>query len=154
MNYMKKFNSTSYYKEKYYWKNHELYRKENPDGYLFTVKGYRTKIKPEDLPEWYVYGYFHKCWCYVSAKGVKDIKYFPSYNHHIHKDDCVVVSYNGKIITDKYASDCRNYDEFIGYESEYIDAVEKYSGLDLSEIKREAKKKEEWFYEKYPDRYK
>lgn len=146
---MKKFNSSSYYPKKLYVKNSEIYSCEDPNGYLFTKKGYRTKIKPEDLPEWYVYGYFHKCWCYISAKGVKDIAFLPTYNNHIHKDDYLVVSYNKKIVIGDFIYETKNYDEFFGYDEKYIESVEKYSDIDLSDIKKRVQYKEDWYYENY-----
>lgn len=148
---MKKFNSVSYYDEKYVFKNRKYIKVKSTDGYLFTKDGYRTKIKPEDLPEWYVYGYFHKCYCYLSAKGVVDIAYYPNYNNHIHKDDVVLISYNKKIKRAKYAIYCDGFDEFVDYDEKYILAVEKYSGLDLSDIKKAALEKEKWYYENYGD---
>ena len=39
----------------------------NDDGTLFSGH-YRTKIKPEDLPEWYLYGRYHKRFGYMSTK--------------------------------------------------------------------------------------
>ena len=40
----------------------------NDDGTLFSGH-YRTKIKPEDLPEWYLYGRYYKRFGYMSAKA-------------------------------------------------------------------------------------
>ena len=38
----------------------------NEDGTLFSGH-YRTKIKPEDLPEWYLYGRYYKRFGYMST---------------------------------------------------------------------------------------
>ena len=32
----------------------------NEDGTLFSGN-HKTKIRPEDLPEWYIYGRYYKC---------------------------------------------------------------------------------------------
>ena len=71
---------------------------ENEDGYLFSQAIYPTKIKAEDLPEWYMYGRYYKCFGYLSAKGVVDMKYVPSrYSNHFLKDDFLFISYNSMI---------------------------------------------------------
>lgn len=44
----------------------------NDDGMLFAGP-YKTKIKPEDLPEWYLYGRYYKRFGYMSAKGITDL---------------------------------------------------------------------------------
>ena len=47
-------------------KRHRYVR--DPEGYLFADGIYPTKVKPEDLPDWYVYGRYYKCFGYISAK--------------------------------------------------------------------------------------
>ena len=65
----------------------------NDDGTLFSGP-YRTKIKPEDLPEWYMYGRYYKRFGYMSTKGITDMVYIPSrYSNHYLKDDCLLISY-------------------------------------------------------------
>ena len=49
----------------------------NEDGTLFSGH-YRTKIRPEDLPEWYLYGRYYKRFGYMSTKGITDMLYI----HH------------------------------------------------------------------------
>ena len=49
----------------------------NEDGTLFSGH-YRTKIRPEDLPEWYLYGRYYKRFGYMSTKGITDMLYIPS----------------------------------------------------------------------------
>lgn len=40
----------------------------DPQGYLFSGGMYRTKKLPEDLPEWYVYGYLYKRHGFICQK--------------------------------------------------------------------------------------
>lgn len=42
---------------------------ENEDGTLFAGP-YKTKIKPGDLPEWYLHGRYYKRWGYLSTKEI------------------------------------------------------------------------------------
>lgn len=49
----------------------------NEDGTLFAER-YRTKIKPEDLPEWFLYGRYYKRFGFLTAKGITDLLYIPS----------------------------------------------------------------------------
>ena len=114
---------------------------ENEDGYLFSQAIYPTKIKAEDLPEWYMYGRYYKCFGYLSAKGVVDMKYVPSrYSNHFLKDDFLFISYNSMIsenpeansVIDMYTS----YDERINANEilDFLKAAKRHSEYDLSLI--------------------
>lgn len=46
---------------------------EEEDRYLFAQAVYPTKIKADELAEWYVYGRYYKGFGYLSAKGVVDM---------------------------------------------------------------------------------
>ena len=134
------------------------YLVKDEDGYLFVRSRHKTKIKKEDLPEWYIHGYMgggrHG---FVSAKGVKHLVYKPNYfSNHLHKDDFLYISYNDEIVpyTDEYDfSWFKGYDELVhgALIPAFVDAAEKYSGYDVSEIMKEIEKKREWFYERNPD---
>ena len=68
------------------------------DGTLFSGGTYPTKITAEDLPEWYVYGRYYKRFGYMSTKGITDLLYIPNrFSNHYLKDDCLLISYGGKI---------------------------------------------------------
>ena len=67
---MKRFRSNLYTAQKIVCADRQHVYVENEDGYLFAQAIYPTKIKAEDLPEWYVYGRYYKCFGYLSAKGV------------------------------------------------------------------------------------
>ena len=73
--------------------------------------------------------------------------------NHRHKDDTLYISYDEPIRPDAdvYGS------HYIGSKHaisgwlivDFIDAAEKYSGYDVSEIRKEMQKKSDWFDEKY-----
>lgn len=129
----------------------------NPDGYLYAYGHYRTKIFPSELPAWYVYGYMYKTHGYMSAKGVKHLVYEPNYtvDNHLYKYDKLFISYDSTI---KPAVSKNGYEWFDGYKYildgptmvDFIDAAEKYSNYDVSEIRKELEKKKEWYYERNP----
>ena len=52
--------SNLYMESKIVFVKHELTVKSDPNGYLYACGRYPTKILPEDLPEWFVYGYMYK----------------------------------------------------------------------------------------------
>ena len=77
-------------------KRHRYVR--DPEGYLFADGVYPTKVKPEDLPDWYVYGRYYKCFGYISAKDVKHMVYVPNKTfNHMFKDDMLYISYQEEI---------------------------------------------------------
>jgi len=130
---------------------------EDPDGYLFSGGIFPTRIRAEDLPEWYVFGYMYKCHGYLSAKGVKYLKYRAShYSNHMFKDDFLYISYD-QPITEAGDSSFSYYvsDECIygGLIITFLEAVEKYSDIDLTEIKAAIEEKRLWLKAKYPDDY-
>lgn len=133
------------------------FQEDNPDPerHLLAYGRYRTKIYPADLPEWYVGGYMYKRHGFMSAKGVKHLFYKPNYVfNHLYKDDILFISYDQEI------TPIQNDDGFQWYEGydyclsgniilDFVDAAEKYSGLDVSGIREEIAKKRAWFYETY-----
>lgn len=52
---MSRFKSNLYTVERRVWRNHKLCWIQNDDFTLFSGH-HKTKIKEEDLPEWYVFG--------------------------------------------------------------------------------------------------
>lgn len=143
-----------YLKYKPRWIKHELHMVEHPDGYLFSCGKYHTKVRPQDLPEWYVYGYMYKQYGYISAKGVKEMCYVPNYVFdHLYKDDALYISYSREIekkdIDDRHTA-YRGYDcVLIGpIIVEFIEAAQKYSNYNTSEICTALKQKEAWYRNK------
>ena len=59
------------------------------DGSLFSGV-YKTKIYPEDLPEWYKKDRYYKRQGYMSTQGIVDMVYIPSQLGTFLKDDVCV----------------------------------------------------------------
>ena len=124
-------------------------------GYLYSDGRYPTKILPSDLPEWFVYGYLYKRHGYISAKGVKHLLYVPNYafDNHLHKDDILFISYKTSI--EPYETEIgrlwyKGYDYLIcgSIIVDFVDAAERFSDYDVSEIQWEIKRKRAWYYER------
>ena len=151
----KRIRSTLYMESKISRKG--FYAEFDQDGYLFADGKYRTKIKPADLPEWYIYGYLYKRHGFISAKGVRYMLYVPNYifDNHLHKYDTLFISYNEEI--EPYTE--RGFSWYIGYDHaigsslivSFVDAAGKYSDYDVSEIQEEIKCKQEWYYARNPE---
>lgn len=74
---MSRFKSNLYTVERRVWRNHKLCWIQNDDFTLFSGH-HKTKIKEEDLPEWYVFGRYYKLWGFLSTKGITDLQYIPN----------------------------------------------------------------------------
>ena len=130
----------------------------NPDGYLYAYGHYNTKIFPSELPLWYVRGYMYKTQGYMSAKGVKHLYYKPNYafDNHLYKYDTLFISYD-KPITPTVSAN--GYNWFEGYKHvldgitivDFVDAAEKYSDYDVTEIRKEMERKKDWYYGIHPE---
>ena len=93
----------------------------------------------------------------MSAKGVKYLVYDPNYtvDNHLYKYDKLFISYD-EPITPTVSKN--GYEWFAGYKYvldgptmvDFIDAAEKYSDYDVSEIRKELEKKKKWYYERNP----
>ena len=125
------------------------------DGYLFAKGLYRTKIRPEDLPEWYVEGQLYHQDGYISAKGVKCLLYKPNYiMPHLHKDDLLFISYDKPIEPDDEGVQgiwYHGYDHIVwgGMILPFLQACKAYSGYNISAIMDEVKNKEQWYEKHY-----
>jgi len=152
---MKRINATCYTREKI--AHLPLRFVRDPDGYLFSNARYRTKILPSDLPEWFVPCYIYKSSGYLSAKGVKHLVYKPNYSftNHLHKDDLLFISYDKPLIPvlTEYGHQWYDGQDHILYGSSivsFLDAVQKYSGYDISEIQGAIQRKRQWYIEHNP----
>lgn len=133
---------------------------QNKDGTLFSGP-YKTKIKPEDLPEWYLHGRYYKRWGYMSTKGITDMVYLPNlmFNHFL-KDDCLLIAYGGKIVEDRPEERYR-LDRYSGYDKQVwgneiitiLCGARKYSGIDIKPYIEEIRKKKEWLQQTHPDEF-
>jgi len=150
---MKRFASTLYLPLRRNSTSHEY--EPDPEGYLYAKGIYRTKLKPADLPEWYVYGFIYGQNGYVSAKGVKYLLYKPNYTtNHVHKDDLLFISYDQPIEPDENSTHgiwYNGYDHIVyGYMIvDFLNAAKKYSDYAINTIMREVRKKERWYKENY-----
>ena len=137
---------------------------ENEDGTLFSGC-HKTKIRPEDLPEWYLYGRYYKRWGYMSTKGIVDMVYRPNMHvNHFLKDDFLYISYKEKIepVTEEekktrlYCYEYyKGYDEVV-FGSEIIDILKgarQYSEYDITPIIEQIREKEKWLRNAYPDHF-
>lgn len=125
----------------------------DPQGYLFAYGKYQTKIRADDLPEWYVGGDLYKTQGYISANGVKYLFYKPNYaSSHLYRDDMLFISYGEPIVP--VSADgvdwFRGYDERISGAliPHFVREVKRFSRLDIDSILEELKKKQTWYDEK------
>lgn len=124
------------------------------NGYLFSNLKYKTKIKPQDLPEYYLNIYAYHNYCYINTKGIKYLLYTPNYNvNHFLKDDLLYISYDKSIEIDEEAPylNVKNYEEVL-YGPDILEFIEyalKYSNYSTSNIKKEIKKHYYYYYKKY-----
>lgn len=126
------------------------------DGFLYSQGRFKTKIKNEDMPEWYVEGFVYKTPGYIRAKDVVDLKYIPRFFNHLFKDDLLLISYTKPIVEDIesicfFTSDERLNGFMI---PRFMEAVKKYSVVDTTEIDQAIKDKWKWFEENYPEEMK
>ena len=106
---MSRFKSNLYTVERRVWRNHKLCWIQNDHFTLFSGH-HKTKIKEEDLPEWYVFGRYYKLWGFLSTKGITDLQYIPNlWINHFLKDDCLLISYGGKIEEHPDSTDFEKY---------------------------------------------
>lgn len=106
-----------------------------PEGYLYSgwKTGRRTKIKPEDLPESYVYLSNYKKNGFLETAGVVDIVYHPSpFHNHTFKDDFLFISYSRKFADN--GQNC-NFDMLVDGCDEYVfgnDIISVVHGIELN----------------------
>lgn len=133
---------------------------EDPDGYLYANMIYPSKMKAEDLPEWFVHGSYYRCWGYLSAKGVTDLKYVPNlWSNHFLKDDALLVSYHEMI--EQISDSVILWERYKGYEImisgneilSFLRAAEKYSEIDIVEIVQQIQEKVDMMPIKFPNEY-
>lgn len=155
---MSRYKNTLYTIERRVWRNHELHLIQNEDFTLFSGH-HRTKILEEDLPEWYVFGRYYKMWGFLSTKGITDLKYRPNlWINHFLKDDCLLISYGGRIEEKANSSDFDKYsgvDERVwGNEILHIlKGAEKFSHYDIAPIVEQIREKMRVLAENHPEEF-
>ena len=132
---------------------------DNP--YLYAYGQWPTKITADMLPVdylgirsrsiWYMQGY-------IRTSGVVDMKYRWSKWNHLFKDDYLYISYKDLIISyidDFGLPDFKDYDiKICGYDIiPIILAVEKNSGFDSTELRKEIEIKRQYYRDNYPENY-
>ena len=156
-----RFKNHLYTKEIRVFRDHRLCAVESDDGTLFSGH-YRTKIRAQELPEWYVYGRYYKCWGYLSTKGITDMLYVPNkFSNHFLKDDCLYIAYGGKIqeakppIDDVFSPQYTGYDKQVwsGEIVSILQGAQLYSGYDITGIIQQIKEKKAWLAAKYPNEF-
>lgn len=160
----KRLNNTSYMLAIFKFVDGKWMLVSNEDGTLFSGH-HKTKIRPTDLPEWYLYGRYYKSWGYMSTKGIVDMVYSPNMHvNHFLRDDFLYVSYKAKIepVSEKDKEDKHlRYEYYKGYDevvcgSEIIDILKgarQYSGFDIKPIIEKIREKERWLRNEYPDEF-
>lgn len=155
---MSRFKSNLYTVERRVWKNHELHLIRNEDFTLFSGH-HKTKIVEQDLPEWYVFGRYYKMWGFLSTKGITDLRYIPNlWINHFLRDDCLLISYGGKIEEHPDSIDFEKYsgvDERV-WGNEILDVLkgaEKFSGYDIAPIVEQIREKKRILIENHPDEF-
>lgn len=130
----------------------------NEDGTLFSGH-YRTKIKPDDLPEWYLYGRYYKRFGYMSTKGITDLAYLPNrFSNHYLKDACLFIAYGGSI-TELSDPNLSPYERYQGWDARVggneiitiLRGARKYSGYDIEPFVEKLKWKKEYMQTEFPD---
>lgn len=148
---MKKFNSNLYTIQKIIFKDgrHQYYQDEH--GYLFSSSKYRTKIKPEDLPEWYIHGRYYKRFGYLSSKGIAKVTYQSNrFTNHFLKDDCLYVTYETHLSMDEEDHDERIYGNEI---LSFLKGIRQFSNYDIVPIIAQIKEKACWLRHTFPDEF-
>ena len=139
-----------------------LYYEELENNCLYANLRYPTKIKPEDLPEYFVKGRFYKNHGFISAKGIVDIVYKPNmWINHMFRDDTLYISYDKPIIEceDEFLGraykEYKDYDYIIEgtYAVDFIAAVKEHSDFDTSKIEEAIIEKARYFINKFPEEY-
>lgn len=156
----KKLTSNIYHIEKIMYEPKKgFYYYEDPNGYLFSNFKYRTKIKPEDLPDYYVYGRFYKRWGFLCSEGVKGVYYKPLlWINHFLRDDLLFISYKNEQIDEIDVEDFgyKTFDYFISGNEilDFLKAMTVYSpSVNIEPIKDGIKNKLKVLKEKYPDEF-
>ncbi len=155
----KQLESFLYTKGRYGDRNLPDYDEDNE--YLYANGKYLTNIRKEDLPEGYIEFSSGTIWYrtgYIKTSGIQDIKFVARKNNHLFRDDYIYISYRGKITHDIFKHDYEgfpDYDVHICGKSIFpiLLAAEQYSGLDISEIKKQIEEKKNWYRENYSKDY-
>ena len=133
------------------------------DRCLYSEGKYKTKIKEDDLPEWFIPVRMYKMHGFLSAKGVKDLKLDPNWIfNHYHKYDWLHISYDKDIVIEEKPSgfgnftykDYQNYDYALDSSGivSFVKAVKKYSpDVNVDEVVSQIYEKSRWMLRAHPN---
>ena len=156
-----RFKNHLYTREIIAYRNHNWSYVESSDGTLFSGH-HRTKILAEDLPVWYIYGRYYKCWGYLSTKGITDLLYIPNkFTNHFLKDDRLYVAYGGKIQEDASLGGTSAFEKYSGFDERVwgneilgiLKGAQLHSNYDISDIIQQLNEKKEWPAKKHPKEF-
>ena len=134
---------------------------DTENKFLYSHGRYPTKIVAEDLPEDYIKIHGRTLWYmtgFLKTSEIVDIQYKMAKLNHLFKDDYIYISYKEKL---KKETDQYGYDHYTNYDAcfcgpdilDIAHAVEKYSHLDISHIRKGMKEKVRWLKKNEPDFY-
>ena len=131
------------------------------DGSLFSGV-YKTKIYPDDLPEWYKQDRYYKRQGYMSTQGIVDMVYIPSQLGTFLKDDVLLVSYVNRIEKIQSETAWPIYKSYRGYDEEVsggailtiLAGAKKYSNYNIKPVKKKMENQIAWLIERYPNIFK
>ena len=138
---------------------------ELPDGMLFACRNnryYRTKLTVSDLPESYCHIQNSNNDRYIRADGVTHLIYKPSLiTDESTKDDILFIFYDGNTpdgIDENSALNSTLYDSYdeivFGRDIDlFMDYVEKYSDIDVSDIKKRMSEREDSVEKVFNERF-
>ena len=156
-----RFKNHLYTMEILVFKDHHLCYIESENGTLFSGH-HKTKILAQDLPDWYVYGRYYKCWGYLSTKGITDLLYIPNrFSNHFLKDDCLYIAYGGKIKEVEPSRDGSSYPQYSGFDERIwgneiisvLKGAQLHSNYDISGFIQQLKEKKDWLIKEYPNEF-
>lgn len=134
---------------------------ELPDGMLFAYRNnryYRTKLTVRDLPESYCHIQNLNNDRYIRADGVTQLIYKPSLiTNESTKDDILFIFYDGNTSDgiDNNSTIYDSCDDFLfGHDINlFMDYVEKYSDIDVSNIKKKMSEREDSVTKVFNERF-
>lgn len=152
LEFMKRINADFYTEDKYVGSMNNRRHVYGKDNTLFAYGIYPTKIKVEDLPDYYVYEYSSGGYRYFKTKDIVDLVYVPCYNNHSLKYDRLYISFKKKINTRK--AENRTWIKYEEYDYlmwnhlivTIVAGAEKYSNLNVDEIKKAIDLKQYYFF--------
>ena len=142
---------------------------DTDSGTLYSHGRYKTKIKPEDLPDDYIKCHARVFWYmfgYVKTSGVKYVAYTYCKENHVFKDDYLYISYDEPLVP--IFSNWGKHDHIVDYTAgdkrsicidgnnivRLILAIEKYSpDVDTTEVRRLIDEKIEYLMKYESDYY-